>query len=216
VTCYGLQPRVRPVGAIAPWSVGSSASGCLGCGCVHHPRIIDLGPAGLPMATAHTPTSWFTSPQRPRTIPRIQTRLSCFSRHGQSSHACSSSRRSLHPSSTGSGDAEASDRNSRAGSSLGTMIDGPITGHEFTLPIRPCTQTLPWTAPRFLATWWAMLSLKSPSIRKAMSSKPKLSRRSPWIDEKIEATLRRWHYQPATLDGTPVASRHDVHFHFPS
>ena len=36
------------------------------------------------------------------------------------------------------------------------------------------------------------------------------------IDEKIEATLRRWHYQPATLDGTPVASRHDVHFHFPS
>jgi periplasmic protein TonB len=36
------------------------------------------------------------------------------------------------------------------------------------------------------------------------------------IDEKIEATLRRWHYQPATLDGTPVASRTDVHFHFPS
>ena len=36
------------------------------------------------------------------------------------------------------------------------------------------------------------------------------------IDEKIEATLRRWHYQPATLDGAPVASRHDVHFHFPS
>ena len=36
------------------------------------------------------------------------------------------------------------------------------------------------------------------------------------IDEKIVATLRRWHYQPATLDGVPVASRHDVHFHFPS
>jgi protein TonB len=36
------------------------------------------------------------------------------------------------------------------------------------------------------------------------------------IDEKIEATLRRWRYAPATLDGTPVASRHDVHFHFPS
>ena len=36
------------------------------------------------------------------------------------------------------------------------------------------------------------------------------------IDEKIEATLRQWHYQPATLDGVPVASRHDVHFHFPS
>jgi protein TonB len=36
------------------------------------------------------------------------------------------------------------------------------------------------------------------------------------IDEKVVATLRQWHFQPATLDGTPVASKHDVHFHFPS
>src|ERR1700723_2670664 len=36
------------------------------------------------------------------------------------------------------------------------------------------------------------------------------------IDEKIEATVRRWHFQPATLDGAPVASHVDVHFHFPS
>jgi TonB family protein len=38
----------------------------------------------------------------------------------------------------------------------------------------------------------------------------------PDIDEKIEATLRRRHYQPATLDGAPVASHQDVYFHFPS
>ena len=36
------------------------------------------------------------------------------------------------------------------------------------------------------------------------------------VDEKIVAALRQWRYQPATLDGVPVASKHDVHFHFPS
>jgi eukaryotic-like serine/threonine-protein kinase len=53
--------------------------------------------------------------------------------------------------------------------------------------------------------------------RKATWSKQKPFRPSGHgIDGKIEATLHHRHYQPATLDGTPVASRHDVHFHFPS
>jgi protein TonB len=36
------------------------------------------------------------------------------------------------------------------------------------------------------------------------------------IDEIIVATVRNWHYLPARVDGMPVASREDVHFHFPS
>ncbi len=36
------------------------------------------------------------------------------------------------------------------------------------------------------------------------------------LDEIIVETLRRWHYLPAKIDGMPVASRQDVHFHFPS
>ena len=36
------------------------------------------------------------------------------------------------------------------------------------------------------------------------------------IDEKIMATLRNWHYKPATMDGEPIAEKHDVHFHYPS
>ena len=35
------------------------------------------------------------------------------------------------------------------------------------------------------------------------------------IDEIIVATVRNWHYLPARVDGMPVASREDVHFHFP-
>lgn len=35
------------------------------------------------------------------------------------------------------------------------------------------------------------------------------------IDEKVLAVLEQWHFRPATINGMPVASRQDVHFHFP-
>jgi TonB family protein len=36
------------------------------------------------------------------------------------------------------------------------------------------------------------------------------------LDDVIVETLRKWHYQPAKVDGRAVASKHDVYFHFPS
>ena len=36
------------------------------------------------------------------------------------------------------------------------------------------------------------------------------------IDEKVMAVLESWHFRPATFNGAPVASRQDVHCHFPS
>ena len=36
------------------------------------------------------------------------------------------------------------------------------------------------------------------------------------LDDVIVETLRKWHYQPARVDGRAVASKHDVYFHFPS
>jgi TonB family protein len=36
------------------------------------------------------------------------------------------------------------------------------------------------------------------------------------LDEIVVETLRQWHYIPARIDGLPVASREDVHFHFPT
>ena len=36
------------------------------------------------------------------------------------------------------------------------------------------------------------------------------------IDERVLALLRDWHFRPATRNGVPIASKHDVHFHFPS
>jgi TonB family protein len=36
------------------------------------------------------------------------------------------------------------------------------------------------------------------------------------IDDKVLATLRNWRFTPATMNGVAIASRQDVHFHFPS
>jgi periplasmic protein TonB len=113
--------------------------------------------------------------------------------------------------------ADAADRNSQAGSPLGTMIDGPITGHEVHVAypiIYPDPPVERSTLPRDLIGD-VVIEVTIDSQGNVVETKI-VQAIGHGIDEKIEATLRRWQYQPATLDGTPVASRHDVHFHFPS
>ena len=114
-------------------------------------------------------------------------------------------------------DATEGNENAKAGSPLGTVVDGPIAGHEIHIaypivfPDPPVNRA---ELPRGLVgdvvievTIDAQGNVVETKIVQAIGY---------GIDEKIEATLRRWHYQPALLDGTPVASHHDVHFHFPS
>jgi TonB family protein len=114
-------------------------------------------------------------------------------------------------------DAEVAAQNARAGSPLGTMIDGPITGHEVHVAypvVFPDPPVVRAELPPGLkgdviveVTIDAQGSVVETRILAAIGH---------GIDEKVVATLRQWRFQPATLDGTPVASKHDVHFHFPS
>jgi len=106
--------------------------------------------------------------------------------------------------------------NTKAGSPLGRVVDGPITGHEvhIALPQYPEPQVDRADLPRGLigdvvieVTIDAQGNVVSTRVVQSIGHD---------IDEKIETTLRTRHYQPATLDGTPVASHQDVHFHFPS
>lgn len=114
-------------------------------------------------------------------------------------------------------DAQTSDRNSRAGSPLGTMIDGPITGHEVHVAyptIFPNPPVDRAALPRDVVGD-VVIEVTIDSEGNVVETKI-VQAIGHGIDEKVEATLRRWHFQPATLDGNPVASKHDVHFHFPS
>jgi protein TonB len=36
------------------------------------------------------------------------------------------------------------------------------------------------------------------------------------VDERAIAVVRDWRFRPATRNGVPIPSKHDVHFHFPS
>lgn len=36
------------------------------------------------------------------------------------------------------------------------------------------------------------------------------------VDERVIAALRDWRFRPATRNGVPIPSKHDVHYHFPS
>ena len=114
-------------------------------------------------------------------------------------------------------DVDAGDRDSKVGSELGTLIDGPITGHEVHVAfpvVYPDPPVERSELPRDLIGD-VVIEVTIDSQGKVVQTKI-VQAIGHGIDEKIEATLRRWRYQPATLDGTPVASRHDVHFHFPS
>jgi len=107
--------------------------------------------------------------------------------------------------------------NTKAGVALGRVVDGPISGHEVHVAfptVYPDPPVNRAELPRDLVGD-VVIEVTIDSEGNVVETKI-VQAIGHGIDEKIEATLRRWHYQPATLDGSPVASHHDVHFHFPS
>lgn len=114
-------------------------------------------------------------------------------------------------------DAIAADHNARAGSALGTVIDGPIEGHEVHVAY-PVVFPDPPVARSELppdVRGDVIVEITIDAQGQVVETKV-VQAIGHGIDEKIVAALRQWRYQPATLDGVPVASKHDVHFHFPS
>jgi len=188
----------------------------------HNPRVIDLRPAWLAYGDgAHTYQLIYLPPSTNDATPEDAAKLlfpPSASKPRPRPIPTSQPKPVPEPQQVNViADAEAGDHNARAGSPLGTMIDGPITGHEVhvayptVFPNPPVDRA---ALPRDLVGD-VVIEVTIDSQGNVVETKI-VQAIGHGIDEKIEATLRRWHYQPATLDGTPVASRHDVHFHFPS
>ena len=114
-------------------------------------------------------------------------------------------------------DAIASDHAARAGSPLGTVLDGPIEGHEVHVAY-PVVFPDPLVSRSELPAdvkGDVIVEVTIDSQGNVVETRI-VQAIGHGIDEKIITALRQWRYQPATLDGVPVASKHDVHFHFPS
>ena len=207
--------RLKNYWAIAPSVVLHLA--VLGVVIFNRPRVIELTPAWLAYGDAshsyrvtyfppgdkdQSQEAKFTPPREASTAkrPRPSSKTKPPARHEQIPL-----------------DADASDRNAKAGSPLGTMIDGPITGHEIHVAYPVVFPDPPVARSQIPAglTGDVIIEVTIDSAGNVVQTRI-LEAIGHGIDEKIEATLRQWHYQPATLDGVPVASKHDVHFHFPS
>jgi len=186
----------------------------------HNPRVIELSPDWLAYGdAAHTYKLTYLPPAaRNDAVPRGAAKLLFLGRASKVRPHSQPPEPAPEPQQVNVvADAEAADHNSRAGSPLGTMIDGPITGHEVHVAypiVYPDPPVARAELPRDLQGD-VVIEVTIDSQGNVVETKI-VQAIGHGIDEKIEATLRRWHYQPATLDGAPVASRHDVHFHFPS
>jgi TonB family protein len=183
----------------------------------HNPRVIDLSPAGLAYGDGTHTYKLIYLPPGVNDAPPADAAKLLFPPPANKPRPQSQPPKPAPEPPQVTTDAQAGDHNSHAGSPLGTMIDGPITGHEvhvaypIVFPDPPVARA---ELPRDLQGD-VVIEVTIDSQGNVVETKI-VQAIGHGIDEKIEATLRRWHYQPATLDGTPVASRHDVHFHFPS
>ncbi len=105
----------------------------------------------------------------------------------------------------------------RSGVPYGSLYHGPGSGIEArpALPIVfPDPPIYPWQLPRGLQG--DVIVEVTIDEQGNVTETRLLQSLQEDIDEKVITTLRNWHFKPATLDGTAISSRQDVHFHFPS
>jgi TonB family protein len=183
-----------------------------------NPSAIDLIPTWLAFGKGANTSSlvYFPPANEKEVAPPEKQKLRFPTRTTTPSHRAAQPRQ-LVPAPPQLADAYPADQNSRAGSPLGIMIDGPIKGHDVHIAysvVHPDPPVDRSQLPRDLAGD-VVIEVTIDSQGNVVETRI-LQAIGHGIDEQVEATLRRWHFQPATLDGAPVASKEDVHFHYPS
>ncbi|HWZ44375.1 MAG TPA: TonB family protein [Candidatus Saccharimonadales bacterium] len=116
-----------------------------------------------------------------------------------------------------SADARTQTVSARAGSPDGSIYDGPASGPE----VRPAIPTSfpdpPVSRSEVPAGVHGDVVVEITIDTAGTVVEIKLLKALGYgIEEKVIAAVQRWHFRPATRDGTPIPSKQDVHFHFPS
>lgn len=104
-----------------------------------------------------------------------------------------------------------------AGSELGSGADGPASGDEVK-PALPVTfQDLRISRAELPGGVQGDVVVEVTIDAQGIVVEEKLLQGlGPGVDERVIAVLRDWRFHPATRNGVPIPSKHDVHFHFPS
>jgi TonB family protein len=113
-------------------------------------------------------------------------------------------------------EAPAKTESARAGTPAGSLYHRPGSGSE-AMPALPLVFPDPDVYP------WQLSGIQGDVIvevtideKGSVTETRVLQSLKQEIDEKVVATLRGWRFKPATVDGTAISSRQDVHFRFPS
>jgi TonB family protein len=102
----------------------------------------------------------------------------------------------------------------QAGPSYGTLVGGPFFGNEVrpAIPIKTLDPVVyPWQLPDYEGNEVIEVTIDE---RGEIIRKKVLQSLGPDIDSKCLAALDNWHFQPATRNGAPIASKQDTVFPF--
>ena len=111
---------------------------------------------------------------------------------------------------------DAENKDARAGSAYGSLFSGPADGHDVR-PAYPIVFPDPPVRRSDFPDGFQGDVIVEVTIDKLgnVIDLKLLHGVGQDIDQKVMATLRNWRYKPATMDGEPIAEKHDVHFHYP-
>ena len=105
----------------------------------------------------------------------------------------------------------------RAGQPFGTVLEGPLTGHDIrpALPIQFPDPVIARSDVPSGVQGTVIVEVTIDHLGNVTATKI-LQRLGYGIDEKVEAAVRNWRFRPAIMDGRPIPSQQDVLYHFPS
>jgi TonB family protein len=114
-------------------------------------------------------------------------------------------------------DGESGEKPERAGTPYGSLYAGSLTGHDVR-PAYPVIYPNPPVSRDDLPTGFQGDVVVEVTIDQAghVIDAKLLAGIREEIDRKVVATVQNWKFNPAMVDGRPIASKHDVRFHFPS
>jgi len=114
-------------------------------------------------------------------------------------------------------DQETSSGAAEAGSPLGSAYDGPASGDEIkpALPVTFQDLKIPRSELPGGVQGDVIVEITI-DAQGVVVEERLLQGLGHGVDERVIAVLRDWRFRPATRNGVPIPSKHDVHFHFPS